>query len=119
MVILRSPRSKTPQKASGLKGFDDFQIRLGDMMRGERATMGKSLMDVQRELKIRAEYIAAVEDCNPTAFDTPGFMFAHMQSISVWIQKFHLSDFATKAVLNLSMECPIKRCQIEKRVKSV
>ena len=29
--------------------FDDFEMRLGDIMRGERATMGKSLLDVQRE----------------------------------------------------------------------
>ena len=35
-------------------GFDDFEMRLGDMMRGERATIGKSLLDVQRELRIRA-----------------------------------------------------------------
>jgi len=33
------------------KGFDAFELRLGDIMRGERATMGKSLLDVQRELK--------------------------------------------------------------------
>ena len=43
------------------KGFDDFELRLGDVMRGERATMGKSLLDVQRELKIKATYIAAIE----------------------------------------------------------
>ena len=43
-----------------LKGFDDFEIRLGDQMRGERATMGKSLMDVQRELRIKAAYIAFI-----------------------------------------------------------
>ena len=36
------------------KGFDDFELKLGDMMRGERATLGKSLLDVQRELKIKA-----------------------------------------------------------------
>ncbi|HBD90429.1 MAG TPA: DUF4115 domain-containing protein, partial [Gemmobacter sp.] len=40
------------------KGFDDFELRLGDVMRGERATLGKSLLDVQRELKIKATYIA-------------------------------------------------------------
>ena len=27
----------------GAKSFDDFELRLGDLMRGERATMGKSL----------------------------------------------------------------------------
>ena len=31
-----------------LKGFDDYELKLGDIMRGERATLGKSLLDVQR-----------------------------------------------------------------------
>ena len=85
MDSLRSSRSNRQQKASGSKGFDDFQVRLGDLMRGERATMGKSLMDVQRELKIRAEYIAAVEDCNPTAFDTPGFIAGYVRSYAKYL----------------------------------
>jgi hypothetical protein len=85
MDSLRSLRSNRQQKASGSKGFDDFQVRLGDLMRGERATMGKSLMDVQRELKIRAEYIAAVEDCNPTAFDTPGFIAGYVRSYAKYL----------------------------------
>ena len=55
------------------KGFDDFELRLGDTMRGERATIGKSLLDVQRDLKIKASYISAIENCDPGAFDTPGF----------------------------------------------
>ena len=46
------------------EGFDDFELRLGDVMRGERATLGKSLLDVQRELKIKAAYIAAIENCD-------------------------------------------------------
>ena len=49
------------------KGFDGFDLRLGDLMRGERATMGKSLLDVQRELKIKAAYIAAIENADPSS----------------------------------------------------
>ena len=56
------------------RGFDDYEVRLGDVMRGERATLGKSLLDVQRELKIKATYIAAIENSDPTAFETPGFV---------------------------------------------
>ncbi len=37
--------------------FLDDDTRLGDLMRGERATLGKSLLDVQRELRIRASYV--------------------------------------------------------------
>ena len=39
------------------KGFDDYELRLGDIMRGERATLGKSLLDVQRELKIGRAHV--------------------------------------------------------------
>ena len=41
------------------KGFDDFELKLGDTLRGERATLGKSLVEVQNELKIKAAYISA------------------------------------------------------------
>ncbi|WP_342075967.1 RodZ domain-containing protein [Yoonia sp. SS1-5] len=67
------------------KGFDDFEVRLGDMMRGERATMGKSLLDVQRELKIKASYIAAIENCDPSAFDTPGFIAGYVRSYARYL----------------------------------
>ncbi|WP_299614342.1 helix-turn-helix domain-containing protein [uncultured Tateyamaria sp.] len=67
------------------KGFDDFELRLGDIMRGERATMGKSLLDVQRELRIKASYIAAIEACNPDAFDTPGFIAGYVRSYARYL----------------------------------
>jgi cytoskeletal protein RodZ len=67
------------------KGFDDFELRLGDMMRGERATMGKSLLDVQRELRIKASYIAAIESCDPDAFDTPGFIAGYVRSYARYL----------------------------------
>ncbi len=67
------------------KGFDDFDLRLGDLMRGERATMGKSLLDVQRELKIKAAYIAAIENADPTAFDTPGFVAGYVRSYARYL----------------------------------
>jgi cytoskeletal protein RodZ len=67
------------------KGFDDFEVRLGDLMRGERATLGKSLLDVQRELRIRANYIAAIENCDPGAFDTPGFIAGYVRSYARYL----------------------------------
>ena len=68
------------------KGFDAFDMRLGDIMRGERATMGKSLLDVQRELKIKAAYIAAIENADPSAFDTPGFIAGYVRSYARYLQ---------------------------------
>lgn len=67
------------------RGFDDFELRLGDVMRGERATLGKSLLDVQRELRIKASYIAAIENCDPTAFDTPGFIAGYVRSYARYL----------------------------------
>lgn len=67
------------------KGFDAFELRLGDVMRGERATLGKSLLDVQRELRIKANYIAAIENCDPEAFDTPGFIAGYVRSYARYL----------------------------------
>lgn len=73
------------EKTQAPKGFDDFEIKLGDVMRGERATKGKSLLDVQRELKIKASYIAAIENTDPTAFDTPGFIAGYVRSYARYL----------------------------------
>lgn len=67
------------------KGFDAFELRLGDLMRGERATLGKSLLDVQRELRIKASYIAAIENSDPDAFDTPGFIAGYVRSYARYL----------------------------------
>jgi hypothetical protein len=67
------------------KGFDDFDLRLGDIMRGERATMGKSLLDVQRELKIKATYIAAIENADPSAFESAGFVAGYVRSYARYL----------------------------------
>ncbi|MEQ6202668.1 RodZ domain-containing protein [Sulfitobacter sp. HNIBRBA2951] len=66
-------------------GFDAFELRLGDLMRGERATLGKSLLDVQRELRIKASYIAAIENADPDAFDTPGFIAGYVRSYARYL----------------------------------
>ena len=72
-------------KSENLRGFDDFELSLGDIMRGERATKGKSLLDVQRELKIKAAYISAIENTDPTAFDTPGFVAGYVRSYARYL----------------------------------
>ena len=77
--------SKSVEEVVERKGFDDFELRLGDVMRGERATMGKSLLDVQRELRIKAAYIAAIENCDPDAFDTPGFIAGYVRSYARYL----------------------------------
>jgi cytoskeletal protein RodZ len=78
----KQPKSEETEPA---RGFDAFEMRLGDMMRGERATLGKSLLDVQRELKIKATYIAAVENSDPTVFETPGFIAGYVRSYARYL----------------------------------
>ncbi|EYD72395.1 helix-turn-helix domain-containing protein [Limimaricola hongkongensis] len=84
-MIGRSFRRANAAEEAEAKGFDAFELRLGDLMRGERATMGKSLLDVQRELKIKAAYIAAIENSDPGAFDTPGFIAGYVRSYARYL----------------------------------
>ncbi|WP_122074112.1 RodZ domain-containing protein [Pseudophaeobacter sp. EL27] len=78
-------KSKEHEESSAPKSFDDYELRLGDMMRGERATLGKSLLDVQRELRIKASYIAAIENSDPSVFDTPGFIAGYVRSYARYL----------------------------------
>ncbi|GAB1363458.1 helix-turn-helix domain-containing protein [Rhodobacter sp.] len=83
MIGWRSKPQATEEEKP--KGFDDFDLRLGDLMRGERATLGKSLLDVQRELKIKATYIAAIENADVSAFETPGFVAGYVRSYARYL----------------------------------
>jgi hypothetical protein len=83
MIGRRQPPSG--QDESAPRGFDDFDLRIGDVMRGERATIGKSLLDVQRELKIKATYIAAIENADISAFETTGFVAGYVRSYARYL----------------------------------
>lgn len=83
MLGLRStPKTDKPEVK---RGFDAYDLQMGDVMRGERATMGKSLLDVQRELKIKATYIAAVENADPSVFESPGFIAGYVRSYARYL----------------------------------
>lgn len=84
--ILRHPGLKV-QASEPVRpqSFDDFELRLGDVMRGERATLDKSLLDVERELRIKASYIAAIENADPSAFPTPGFIPGFVRSYARYL----------------------------------
>ncbi|AXC49497.1 helix-turn-helix domain-containing protein [Paracoccus suum] len=77
--------SPAEDEVQAAPGFDDFELKLGDVMRGERATLGKSLLDVQRELRIRASYIAAIENCDISAFDAPSFIAGYVRSYARYL----------------------------------
>ncbi len=72
-------------KTGDLQGYDSFEVRLGDELRGERATLGKSLLDVQRDLRIKAAYIAAIENCDTSVFQNKGFVAGYVRSYARYL----------------------------------
>ncbi len=66
-------------------GYDLLDVPLGDLLRGERATLGKSLLDVERELRIRATYIAAIENGDVGAFQSQGFIAGYVRSYAKYL----------------------------------
>lgn len=62
-----------------------MDVPLGDLMRGERATMGKSLQDVEADLRIRASYIAAIENADLTVFTSRGFIAGYVRSYARYL----------------------------------
>ncbi len=80
------PEQNEPEPTRrGSVGFDEFEVSLGDLMRGERATLGKSLLDVQRELHIRATYIAAIEAGDLSAFEATSFVAGYVRSYARYL----------------------------------
>ncbi len=67
-------------------GFDSFELKLGDELRGERATLGKSLLDVQRDLRIKAAYIAAIENCDLSVFPNTSFLAGYVRSYARYLK---------------------------------
>ena len=83
-MIWRKDQAPAVQR-TGPRGFDDYELKLGDLLRGERATLGKSLIDVQRELHIRAAYIAAIENGDLSVFETPSFVAGFVRSYARYL----------------------------------
>ncbi len=59
--------------------------KLGDSLRGERATLGKSLLDVQRDLHIKADIIAAIEACDVSGLGNPSFVAGYVRSYARYL----------------------------------
>jgi cytoskeletal protein RodZ len=75
----------TPAEDFRPRGFDSYPLALGDMMRGERATVGKSLIDVQTDLKIGVKYISAIENGDLSVFETKGFIAGYVRSYARYL----------------------------------
>ncbi len=69
----------------GAKVYGPYEYALGDELRGERATLGKTLLDIQRDLRIKAAYIAAIEDAKPEVFPNPSFISGYVRSYARYL----------------------------------
>lgn len=68
-----------------LRGYDSYRVSLGDEMRGERASLGKSLLDVQRDLRIKAAHIDAIENSNPAGIPFTGFVSGYVRAYARYL----------------------------------
>ena len=68
-----------------LSSFDSFEITLGDLMRGERATKGKTLEAAAHDLKMKAHQLGAIEDCDASAFPTASFVSGYIRSYAKYL----------------------------------
>jgi len=84
MINQKSNNPSNNKKA--IRGFDDYKILLGDLLRGERATKGKSLLNVQRDIKISAKYIAAIENTDLSVFESSGYIPGYVKSYAIYLE---------------------------------
>lgn len=68
-----------------LKGFDSYEVTLGDEMRGERASLGKSLDDAERDLRIKSNMIVAIENCDLTGFPNQSVIAGYVRSYARYL----------------------------------
>ena len=67
------------------ESYDSFEISLGELLRGERATLGKSCSDVQKDLKIKAVYIKAIESCDLQGFENKSFIAGYVRTYARYL----------------------------------
>lgn len=68
-----------------LRGFDEYDITLGDEMRGERASRNKSLANAEADLCIRASLIEAIENCDLSAFPNQSVVAGYVRSYARYL----------------------------------
>ena len=67
------------------ESYDSFDISLGELLRGERATLGKSCSDVQKDLKIKAQYIKAIEKCDLRSLENKSFIAGYVRTYAKYL----------------------------------
>jgi hypothetical protein len=68
-----------------LRGYDEYEVTLGDEMRGERASLGKTLHDAEYDLRIKGKVIRAIEDCDLDGFPNDSVVAGYVRSYSRYL----------------------------------
>ncbi len=68
-----------------LRGYDEYEVTLGDEMRGERASIGKTLLDAEYDLRIKANVIRAIEDCDLDGFPNDSVVAGYVRSYARYL----------------------------------
>ncbi|MEM8760989.1 MAG: helix-turn-helix domain-containing protein [Pseudomonadota bacterium] len=68
-----------------LRGFDSYEVSLGDELRGERACRGWSLRDASRELCIKPALIEAIENADVAAFPNRSVVPGYVRSYARYL----------------------------------
>lgn len=68
-----------------LRGYDEYEVTLGDEMRGERASLGKTLLDAEYDLRIKANVIRAIEDCDLEGFPNDSVVAGYVRSYARYL----------------------------------
>ncbi len=68
-----------------LRGFDSYPITLGDEMRGERASIGKSIEDAERDLRIKRRMLVAIESCDLEGFPNRSVVAGYVRSYARYL----------------------------------
>ncbi|MDG2355960.1 MAG: helix-turn-helix transcriptional regulator [Paracoccaceae bacterium] len=67
------------------QSYDTYQISLGEVLRGERATLGKTLEQVQADLKIKKTFIIAIEKCDLSGLDNRSFIAGYVRTYARYL----------------------------------
>ncbi len=54
-----------------LRGYDSFVVTLGDVLRGERITLNKTVEQAAADLRIKPSYVLAIENGDLSEFELP------------------------------------------------
>ena len=68
-----------------LRGFDTYEVTLGDEIRGERASLGKSIQAVEQDLHIRRDILLAIENCDISGVMNPGLLPGYVRSYARYL----------------------------------